>query len=182
MAERRGTSSHFSGGHVESRHAATTSPVKGADEGAAGTPRECDVKYMVMIYAKQSDYDAMSGTAADGQPVWTEEDLKAMFAHMEAINNDLAETGELVDGQGLSEPAQARLITAGPDGTPVVTDGPYGETKEVLAGYWVLDCESIERVTEIAGRVLACPQPDGVPAYPVVVRPIPTSAPCDDTI
>ena len=140
------------------------------------------MKYMMMIYAKQSDYDAMSGSTADGQPSWTEADLKAMYAHMEAINNDLAESGEWVDGQGLSEPAQARLITAGPDGTPVVTDGPYGETKEVLAGYWVLDCESIERVTELAGRVLACPGPEGAPAYPVVVRPIPDSGPCADEI
>ena len=140
------------------------------------------MKYMMMIYAKQSDYDAMSGSTADGQPSWTEADLKAMYAHMEAINNDLAESGEWVDGQGLSEPAQARLITAGPDGTPVVTDGPYGETKEVLAGYWVLDCESIERVTELAGRVLACPGPEGAPSYPVVVRPIPDSGPCADEI
>ncbi|MCM2576098.1 YciI family protein [Streptomyces meridianus] len=140
------------------------------------------MKYMMMIYAKQADYDAMSGTPTDGRPAWSEADVKAMFAHMESLNNDLAESGEWVDGQGLSEPAQARLITTGPDGAPVVTDGPYGETKEVLAGYWLLDCESIERVTEIAGRVLACPGPEGAPAYPVVVRPVPASAPCDEPV
>lgn len=46
-------------------------------------------------------------------------------------------------------------------GQPVITDGPYSETKELLAGYWVLDCASLERVTEIAARVARCPQPAG---------------------
>lgn len=54
----------------------------------------------------------------------------------------------------------------------MITDGPYSETKELLAGYWVLDCPSLERVTEIAERVLQCPQPAGAPVYPVVIRPI----------
>jgi hypothetical protein len=129
-------------------------------------------KYLVMIFGRQADYDAMNGKASEGSPAWTEQDLQAMFRFMESVNNDLAESGELVDGQGLSEPRQAVVVTAGPDGTPVVSDGPYGETKEVLAGYWVLDCESIERVTEIAKRVHTCPVPEGTPVFPVVVRPI----------
>ena len=95
-----------------------------------------------------------------------------MFAYMGAINDDLSESGELVDGQGLAEPAQARHVTLGDDGKAVITDGPYGETKELLAGYWVLECENLERVTEIADRVARCPQPAGAPDYPVVIRPI----------
>jgi hypothetical protein len=95
-----------------------------------------------------------------------------MFAYMGAINDDLSETGELVDGQGLAEPAQTRHVTLGDDGKAVITDGPYSETKELLAGYWVLECESLERVTEIAERVARCPQPAGAPDYPVVIRPI----------
>jgi len=129
-------------------------------------------KYLVMIFGKQADYDAMNGKANEGTPAWTEQELQAMFRFMESLNNDLAESGELVDGRGLSEPKQAIVVTVGPDGTPVVSDGPYGETKEVLAGYWVLDCESTERVTEIAKRVLECPTPEGAAASPVVIRPI----------
>ncbi|MFJ8232794.1 YciI family protein [Streptomyces sp. NPDC094448] len=130
------------------------------------------MKYLVMIQGTQASYDAMAGKPSPGNPAWSEADLAAMFAHMGAIGNDLAETGELVDGNGLAAPAQSRTVLAGPDGKPVITDGPYGETKEVLAGYWVVDCESLERVTEIAARIVACPEPAGSTPVPVVIRPI----------
>ncbi|MFC8227695.1 YciI family protein [Streptomyces sp. NPDC057287] len=130
------------------------------------------MKYLVMIQGSQADYEAMSGKPSAESPAWSEKDMKAMFAFMEGINNDLAESGEMVDGNGLAEPARTRCVLPGDDGRPVVTDGPYGETKEQLAGYWVLDCESLERVTEIAARVALCPQPEGAPVHPVVIRPI----------
>ncbi|KJK36819.1 DGPF domain protein [Streptomyces variegatus] len=130
------------------------------------------MKYLVMVQGTQADYEAMRGKASANSPAWSDEELQAMFAYMGAINNDLAETGELVDGQGLAEPAQTRHVTVGDDGKAVITDGPYGETKELLAGYWVLECKSLERVTEIADRVARCPQPAGAPDYPVVIRPI----------
>jgi hypothetical protein len=118
------------------------------------------MKYLVMVQGTQADYEAMRGNASANSPAWSNEELQAMFAYMGAINNDLAETGELVDGQGLAEPAQTRHVTVDDDGKAVITDGPYGETKELLAGYWVLECESLE------------PQPAGAPDYPVVIRPI----------
>ncbi|TVL90437.1 YciI family protein [Streptomyces sp. SAJ15] len=130
------------------------------------------MKYLVMVEGTQADYDAMRGKASEHSPAWSEEELRAMYAHMNAINDDLAESGELVDGQGLADPNRTRLVSLGPDGKAVITDGPYGETKELLAGYWVLDCASLERVTEIAERVARCPQPAGAPEYPVVIRPI----------
>ncbi|MFI8522301.1 YciI family protein [Streptomyces sp. NPDC085481] len=130
------------------------------------------MKYLVMVQGAQADYEAMNGRPTPRSPAWSEQDLRAMFAYMNAINDDLAETGEFVDGQGLVEPAKTRFVTADADGRPVVTDGPYGETKEVLAGYWVLDCASLERVTEIAARVAQCPAPAGSPVYPVVIRAI----------
>lgn len=130
------------------------------------------MKYLVMVQGTQADYEAMRGKASADSPAWSEEELQTMFAYMGSINDDLAETGELVDGQGLAEPAQTRHVTLGDDGKAVITDGPYGETKELLAGYWVLECESLERVTEIADRVARCPQPAGAPDYPVVIRPI----------
>ncbi|MFE2145298.1 YciI family protein [Streptomyces sp. NPDC059456] len=130
------------------------------------------MKYLVMVQGAQADYDAMNGKASSHSPAWSEQELRAMFAYMGAINDDLAETGEFIDGQGLVEPARTRFVTADAQGRPVVTDGPYGETKEVLAGYWVLDCASLERVTEIAARVARCPAPAGAPVFPVVIRPI----------
>ncbi|MFJ6574087.1 YciI family protein [Streptomyces sp. NPDC091292] len=130
------------------------------------------MKYLVMVLGAQADYEAMRGNGSPGGPVWTEKDMAAMMTHMGEINNDLAESGELVEANGLAEPAHIRHVTAGKDGRPVITDGPYGETKEVLAGYWILDCASLDRVTEIAARVAACPEPDGVPTYPVVIQPI----------
>ncbi|MER6117292.1 hypothetical protein E6R60_29300 [Streptomyces sp. A0642] len=130
------------------------------------------MKYLVMVQGSQADYEAMRGNASAGSPAWSEEDVQAMFGFMGAVTNDLAESGELIDAQGLVEPAKTRLVTAGEDGRPVITDGPYGETKEVLAGYWVLECESLERVTEVAARVTRCPAPAGAPVRPVVIRAI----------
>lgn len=130
------------------------------------------MKYMLMIMGTQAHYDAMSGTASTGAPAWSEQELKAMFRHMGSLNDDLAESGELIDAQGLPEPSQARLVTSDAEGRPVVSDGPYGETKEVLAGYWVVDCENIERATEIAARAYAAPVPAGAVPPPVVVHPI----------
>ncbi|MFI9614618.1 YciI family protein [Streptomyces sp. NPDC052023] len=130
------------------------------------------MKYLVMVLGTQADYEAMQGSPSEGSPAWNEQDLQAMYAYMSALNDDLAESGELVDGQGLAEPARTRQVGLDADGKTVITDGPYGETKELMAGYWVLDCAGLERVTEIAERVARCPQPAGAPEYPVVIRPI----------
>ncbi|MFD8003743.1 YciI family protein [Streptomyces mirabilis] len=130
------------------------------------------MKYLVMVQGTQADYEGMRGKGSADAPAWSEQELQAMYAYMGAINDDLTKSGELVDGQGLAEPAQTRLVTAGQDGKAVITDGPYSETRELIAGYWVLECESLERVTEIAERVTRCPGPEGATNYPVVIRPI----------
>uniref|UniRef100_A0AAU2K3S3 YciI family protein n=1 Tax=Streptomyces sp. NBC_00049 TaxID=2903617 RepID=A0AAU2K3S3_9ACTN len=130
------------------------------------------MKYMLMVLGSQADYDAMAGKASADNPAWSEAEVKAMFDHMGALNNDLAESGEWVDGQGLTEPRLTRFVTAGPDGAPVVSDGPYGESKEVLAGYWIVDVADFARAAEIAARAYACPAPAGAPNYPVVIRPV----------
>ncbi|WP_020667202.1 YciI family protein [Amycolatopsis nigrescens] len=130
------------------------------------------MKYLVMVQGTQAEYEAQASKPAAGLPAWSDKDMQAMFQHMGAINNDLAETGEFIDAQGLAEPARTRLVSAGADGKPVITDGPYGETKEVIAGYWLLECESLDRVTEIAARVAQCPVPEGANRYPVVIRPL----------
>lgn len=134
------------------------------------------MKYMLMVLGKQDDYDAMSGKTSGAGPAWTEAELKAMYDHMGALNAELVESGEWVDGQGLTEPRQARLVTVGADGAPVISDGPYGEAKEVLAGYWIVDVPDFARAAEIAARAYACPIPEGAPNYPVVVQPVDTTS------
>ena len=130
------------------------------------------MKYLVMVQGAQADYEAMRGKGSEQSPAWSEQEIQAMYAFMGAINNDLSETGEFLDAQGLAEPAKIRHVSRDADGKAVITDGPYGETKELMCGYWVLECESLERVTEIAERIAQCPQPAGAPEYPVVIRPI----------
>jgi hypothetical protein len=97
-----------------------------------------------------------------------------MGAFMEAFNKDLEESGELVETRGLTAPVHTRRVGGGlRNGVPVVTDGPYAETQEVLAGYWIVECESFDRATEIAARLGKCPVPDFVAASAFAdVRPI----------
>jgi len=95
-----------------------------------------------------------------------------MGAFMEAFNKDLAESGELVDTRGLTAPVHTRRVQLR-EGLPVVTDGPYAETQEVLAGYWIVECESFDRATEIAARLASSPGPEAARAAAVAdVRPI----------
>ncbi|WP_369145450.1 YciI family protein [Streptomyces sp. R44] len=138
------------------------------------------MKYLVMVQGAQADYEAMTGRGSARYPAWDKTQLQAMFDHMNAINADVSARGEMVDAQGLAAPSTTRFVTVDAQGEPVVTDGPYAETKEVLAGYWVLDCDSLARVTEIAAQVARCPVPPGSPDYPVVIRPIDETGPSQD--
>ena len=130
------------------------------------------MKYMILLYGSQQDYDALTGKQVPGQPSWGAEDFAAMGAFMAEFTTGLAESGELVETRGLTAPVHARRIEL-TDGVPVVTDGPYAETQEVLAGYWVVDCESFDRATQIAARLSNCPGPADTAANAAVdVRPI----------
>lgn len=129
------------------------------------------MKYMILTYGSQQHYDAMAGKPSD-QPAWSAEDYSAMAAFMESFNEDLESSGELVETRGLAAPGHTRRVVLR-EGVPVVTDGPYAETEEVLAGYWVVECESFDRATKIAARLSSCPTPGGVWADAVAdVRPI----------
>jgi len=126
------------------------------------------MKYMILMNSSQQDYDALAGKDT-GKSAWTAEDAQAMGEFMEALTQDLEKAGELVDTQGLAAPVHTRRVTL-QAGVPVVTDGPYAETQEVLAGYWIVECESFDRATEIAARLSECPGgPEGSYAD---VRPI----------
>ena len=129
------------------------------------------MKYMILTYASQRDYDGMAGRPAQ-EPVWSADDFAAMTSFMESFNKELEESGELVETRGLTAPVLTRRLRLR-DGAPVVTDGPYAETEEVLAGYWIVECESFDRATEIAGRLANCPAPPEVAATAVAdVRPL----------
>jgi hypothetical protein len=133
------------------------------------------VKYMILTYASQQDYDGMAGQAPDGRS-WSPEDFAAMTSFMQAFNNELVEAGELVETRGLAAPVHTRRLGA-QNGVPFVTDGPYAETQEVLAGYWIVECDGFDRATEIAGRLAECPAPAQVVANAYAdVRPIMESA------
>jgi hypothetical protein len=130
------------------------------------------VKYMILTYASQQDYDGMAGKATD-QPAWSMADFAAMGSFMAAFNRELEESGELVETRGLAAPVHTRRLGAGSDGAVVVTDGPYAETQEVLAGYWIVECGSFDRATEIAARLANVPGPEYVRARGKAdVRPI----------
>lgn len=126
---------------------------------------------MILTYASQQDYDGMAGAPTDG-PAWSPEDIAAMGAFMEQFTAELEQSGELVETRGLDAPVHTRRVQLR-DGVPVVTDGPYAEAQEVLAGYWIVECDSFDRATEIAARLSRCPAPEHVIATAVAdVRPI----------
>jgi hypothetical protein len=128
------------------------------------------MKYMIIVYASQQDVDALTGKPVPGKPTWTPDDFAKLGQFMESFGNDLAESGELVDTRALAPPAHARRILLRA-GAHVVTDGPYAETQEVLAGYWIVDCASFDRATEIAARLAEAPGPVQDQVY-ADVRPI----------
>ena len=94
---------------------------------------------------------------------WSPEDFRAHIDFQRAHMAELAETGELVEAQGLGGPDQVKVVTFQGKGAPVVTDGPYTETKELLAGYITVDVDSLDRAIEIAAKASAAPGPNGVP-------------------
>jgi hypothetical protein len=136
--------------------------------------RSSDVKYMLMMHAPRAGWkDAGIGT-------WPPDDIKAHISFMLRFNQELTQAGELVDAQGLNAPEEARIVRAGKSGAPEVTDGPYPEAKEFLAGFWIVDCESKNRAYELAARVSAAPGKGGVPLnMPVEVREVMSAPPVD---
>jgi hypothetical protein len=132
------------------------------------------MKYMMMMHAPRAGWkDAGIGT-------WPPEDIKAHIGFMMQFNKELKDAGEFVDAQGLALPEQARIVRAARGGAPEVTDGPYPEAKEFLAGFWIIDCESAERAYAIAARVSAAPGKGGVPmSIPIEVREVMSAPPSD---
>jgi hypothetical protein len=131
------------------------------------------MKYMLMMHY-----------AGEGPPIhtWPPEDIKAHVDFMMKFNKELTETGELVAAEGLSGPDQAKVVRAQRSGVPAVTDGPFPETKEFLAGFWIVDCEGPQRAVEIAGHVSAAPGFRGARmSIPIELRQV-LSVPGDEDV
>ena len=117
--------------------------------------------------------------AGHGVPSWPKKDLQAHIAFMMSFNKELHERGELVSAEGLSFPDQAKLVQAGKDGRPI-TDGVFPESKEFLAGFWIIDVDSPQRAYEIAAKASAAPGPGGLPLnMPIEVRQVMSGPPPD---
>lgn len=122
------------------------------------------MKYMLMM------------NAPGGGPyrinTWPREDIEAHIGFMKDFAKELSESGELVAAEGLAGPDQAKLVRADASGAPI-TDGVFPESKEYLAGYWIVDVESPERAYAVAARASAAPGPGGAPMnMPIEVREV----------
>ena len=123
------------------------------------------MKFMLMMHVpgKQADYQINE---------WKPADFKAHIAFMHSFNDELKRAGEWVATEGLAAPGEAKIVKAGKDGAPI-TDGPFPESKEFLAGYWIVDVDTAQRAYELAARISAAPGPGGKPLIiPVEVRQV----------
>jgi len=110
------------------------------------------------------------GVESDCPPMneWSTADVKAHIDFQQAVNAELLERGELVDAQGLAGPELAKFVVCDGASAPVITDGPYPESKELLAGYRLVDVETRERALEIAARTSAAPGANGRPIRQII--------------
>jgi len=128
------------------------------------------MKYILMMHAPGGPYQISD---------WTREDFMKHIGFMQDFNKYLVETGEWVQGEGLAGPDEAKRVRAGKNGEPV-TDGVFPESKEFLAGFWIVDVDKPERAYEIAGRASTAPGPGGKPLnMPIEVRQVMSGPPPD---
>jgi hypothetical protein len=131
------------------------------------------MKYMLMMHAPRGTGDYQVGQ-------WSPEDFQAHIAFMHSFNKELMEAGERVDAQGLAAPGEAKLVRAGNDGQPI-TDGPFAESKEFLAGYWIVEVDSPERAYQLAAKASTAPGPGGKPLNMAIeVRQVMSGPPPQD--
>jgi hypothetical protein len=148
---------------------------------------EKDMKYILMLTGTKAEFDWYAN--------WSQQDYEAQAAFMHAFHEELKNSGELVAAEGLAFPDQARIVRAGSDGSPIVTngivrgvkdgapfvtDGVFPESKEFLAGYTIIDVESADQAYKIAARLSAAPGPGGIPGnMPIEVRQVMSGPPVE---
>jgi hypothetical protein len=127
------------------------------------------MKYILMMNGTKSGWEQFMK--------WPKEDLQAHIGHMIQLNKELKESGELVAAEGLDMPANAKIVRAGKDGAPV-TDGVFPESKEFLAGWWIVDVENADRAYAIAAKASLAPGRAGAPMnIPIEVRQVMSGPP-----
>jgi hypothetical protein len=128
------------------------------------------MKYILMMNTMQAGTDGLD---------WPKKALRAHIAYMIGLNEELTASGELAGAEGLAFPVEAKLVRAGTGGEPI-TDGVFPESKEFLAGFWIVDVDSLDRACAIAAKASAAPGPDGTPLnMPIEVRQVMSGPPED---
>jgi hypothetical protein len=131
------------------------------------------MKFMLMMNAPRGTGDYQVGA-------WSPEDLRAHIGFMISLNKELTDAGELVSAEGLAAPGEAKRVRAEKNGGLPITDGVFPESKEFLAGFWIVDVDRAERAYEIAAKVSSAPGPGGTPLIiPVEVRQVMSAPPVD---
>jgi hypothetical protein len=112
----------------------------------------------------------------DPMDQWAPTEIDAHLQYMRDFAAKLESTGEYVDGQALSP--EGTFVRYDGEGRPPVTDGPFAETKDLIAGWMVIDVETYERALELAGELSAAPGQDGKPIHEwLELRPFLTGTP-----
>lgn len=125
------------------------------------------MKFMLMMHVPAV------APAGAGIQSWKPEEIQGHVGFMMQLNKDLRAGGELVAAEGLDFPPHPRIVRAGIGAAVLVTDGPFIETKEFLAGFWIVECPSEERAFAIAARASSAPGPGGAPLnMPIEVRQV----------
>ncbi len=102
---------------------------------------------------------------------WSPEEVTAHIQYMNDFAAKLEEAGEYVDGQALAP--DGMWVRYDGEGRPPVTDGPFAETKDLIAGFMIIDVDSPERAIQLAGELSAAPGKDGKPIHEwLEVRPL----------
>jgi len=128
------------------------------------------MKFMLMMHGTRKGWESLSS--------WTPAEFKAHIEFMKGFAAKLAAAGELVLAEGLDMPMNAKVIKSGSNGAPLVSDGPFPETKEFLAGFWIVDVPSAERAVAIAAAASAAPGPGGKPmSIPIELRQVMSAPP-----
>jgi hypothetical protein len=121
-------------------------------------------------------YMILMGYKVEGVPpitTWDPEDVTNHLEFQRSLGQELHESGELAGANGLAGPEDAKIVVNNGSGAPAVTDGPFPESKEFLAGYWIVDVEDEARAIEIAAKASAAPGPGGRPlGHPLEVRAV----------
>ena len=122
------------------------------------------MKYILMMSGKKADFE--------GYARWTKQELQANVVFMRAFKQELKDSGVLVATEGLAWPSEAKMVRAGTNGE-AVTDGTFPESREFLAGYWIVDVETPEQAYQLAARASQAPGPAGKAGnMPIEVRPV----------